>query len=453
MTANIGEGWIVQSDGNLYLWNSTTSSWNDIGQIVGPQGDTGPAGAQGVPGVQGNVGPQGAQGIQGNVGPQGPQGEQGIQGNTGPQGEQGIQGNVGPAGPQGIQGNIGPQGIQGEQGVQGNVGPAGPQGPQGIQGNIGLTGNTGPAGPGFATGGNIGQVLVKLSNTDYDTYWTNFESGANVYVSSTAPTVFVGNLWYDSVSGRLYVGYANVWVDANPPISTINEYGNANVAAYLTSQYYLTANTANLSLYAWNANITSANLGMLGYVNSQILAANIAWQTNANTQQTTINSLLANASTQQTAISNLEANAVSQQTQIANLQASSYSNVNLSVYSGNIIATVNGFSIGYRDIPQIVLAGNVTLTGSDSGKHYYSTLSNIATITIANATVQAFNVGAAINIINQGTGNIVITQGSGVSLYLAGNSVAANRTLSSYGMATVTKVSTNGWFVVGVGLT
>lgn len=58
--------------------------------------DTGPAGPQGVPGIQG------PQGIQGVSGPQGNEGVQGVQGNQGFQGVDGPQGTEGPQGPPGI---------------------------------------------------------------------------------------------------------------------------------------------------------------------------------------------------------------------------------------------------------------------------------------------------------------------------------------------------------------
>ena len=104
-----GDAWAVGSaaENTIYLWDTTTSAWTDIGSLQGPQG------IQGEQGIQGPAGPTGA------TGPQGVQGEQGIQG---------IQGPAGPTGPQG------PQGEQGEQGEQGPQGPTGPQGPQGPQG-------------------------------------------------------------------------------------------------------------------------------------------------------------------------------------------------------------------------------------------------------------------------------------------------------------------------------
>ena len=105
--------------------------------------------------------------------------------------------------------------------------------------------------------------------------------------------------------------------------------------------------------------------------------------------------------------------------------------------TGNISGNTAGYAIGYRDIPQVSFTGDATLAATDAGKHYYSTLSTGNTLTIANNTSVSWSVGTAITVVNRGTGNITIAQGSGVSLYLAGNSTAANRTLTTYGMATL----------------
>jgi hypothetical protein len=64
----------------------------------------------------------------------------------------------------------------------------------------------------------------------------------------------------------------------------------------------------------------------------------------------------------------------------------------------------------------------------------------------------AFGNGTAISIVNQGTGNITVANAAGVSLYLAGNSTAGSRTLTSYGMATLIKVQVNTWFINGSGV-
>jgi len=124
---------------------------------------------------------------------------------------------------------------------------------------------------------------------------------------------------------------------------------------------------------------------------------------------------------------------------------------NLSV-TGNVTGNTAGFAIGYRDIPQVSFTGNATIATIDAGKHFYSTESTNYTLTIANNASQGFAVGAAISVVNQGTGNITIAQGSGVTLYLAGNATSGNRTVSTFGMATLMKVATDTWFINGTGV-
>ena len=111
-----------------------------------------------------------------------------------------------------------------------------------------------------------------------------------------------------------------------------------------------------------------------------------------------------------------------------------------------------GTAVGYRDIPQVSFAGNTTIATTDAGRHYYSTQSTSYTLTIANNASQGFQVGAAITVVNQGTGNITVAQGSGVTLYLAGNATSGNRTIATFGMATLIKVATNTWFINGTGV-
>ena len=110
-------------------------------------------------------------------------------------------------------------------------------------------------------------------------------------------------------------------------------------------------------------------------------------------------------------------------------------------------------AVGYRDIPQVSFTGNTTIATTDAGRHYYSTLSTGNTLTIANNASQGFQVGAAISIVNQGSGNITVAQGSGVTLYLAGNATSGNRSVATFGMATLIKVATNTWFINGTGVT
>jgi hypothetical protein len=88
---------------------------------------------------------------------------------------------------------------------------------------------------------------------------------------------------------------------------------------------------------------------------------------------------------------------------------------------------------------------------SDAGKHYFS--SNSANvITVPNNATVSFSIGTAISIVQQGTANLTVTPGSGVTMYLAGNSTSASRTVGNYGMATLMKVNTDTWFINGTGV-
>jgi collagen type VII alpha len=102
VSPSAGDAWINQENGDLYFWNVTDSRWDNIGQIVGPQG------LQGAQGIQGLKGDTGATGATGATGPAGAQGAQGIQGDPGVTGATGATGATGPQGPQGPKGDPGP---------------------------------------------------------------------------------------------------------------------------------------------------------------------------------------------------------------------------------------------------------------------------------------------------------------------------------------------------------
>jgi hypothetical protein len=143
---------------------------------------------------------------------------------------------------------------------------------------------------------------------------------------------------------------------------------------------------------------------------------------------------------------------------VASLSGTGVFSVTGNVTGGNIITAGNvsgntaGYAIGYRDIPQVSFTGNATIATTDAGKHYYSTQSSNYTLTIANNASQGFQVGAAITVVNQGTGTITIAQGSNVTLYLAGNATSGNRSVATFGMATIMKVATDTWFINGTGV-
>ena len=166
------DAYIVTADGDLYVWDGT--QWDNVGQIVGPQG---PTGAAGPTGPQGAVGPTGPTGAQGDTGPTGPTGAQGDVGPTGPQGIQGIQGvqgDTGPTGPQGVAGPTGPTGAQGD------VGPTGPTGATPTGDVTGITGISTPEFVQFDTTHAQTAAVAKLMWDDGDGTFTFGLKGGNV---------------------------------------------------------------------------------------------------------------------------------------------------------------------------------------------------------------------------------------------------------------------------------
>lgn len=166
---------VTQLDVFVAQLNFQANRIANLAAVPGPQGETGPQGIDGAPGLtayqhalnEGFVGTLSdwLLSLRGDDGAQGPQGPQGPQGATGPQGPPGPASTV--PGPKGDTGDQGPAGPQGPTGAQGPQGPAGAQGPAGP---AGPAGETGPAGPAGATGpqgpqGDTATNLVTSVNT------------------------------------------------------------------------------------------------------------------------------------------------------------------------------------------------------------------------------------------------------------------------------------------------
>lgn len=197
----IGDSYINDADGNLYVWTGTT--WHDAGQIVGPEGPQGIQGIQGVSGATGSTpkmessftqviqnsaiftgsyitiphtDPLFVRFLMANVRVSGY-----VNGalahsffglinsfdsttttifvGSNPSvnssyndvadwviGIAGQRGQIGSTGPTGATGATGPQGVQGIQGPQGETGPQGATGATGAKGDTGDTGAQGPQG-------------------------------------------------------------------------------------------------------------------------------------------------------------------------------------------------------------------------------------------------------------------------------------------------------------------
>ncbi len=76
--ADAGKGWLVEADGDLYVWSGTSFPANGSGtDFRGPAGPKGEQGKQGVAGPQGPTGQTGPAGAQGPTGPAGATGPRG----------------------------------------------------------------------------------------------------------------------------------------------------------------------------------------------------------------------------------------------------------------------------------------------------------------------------------------------------------------------------------------
>ena len=91
--ADAGDGYLVEADGKLYIWNGTAWPADGAGvEFRGPQGPAGADGAQGATGAQGIKGDTGAAGAKGDKGDKGDPGDTGATGATGAAGAAGADG-------------------------------------------------------------------------------------------------------------------------------------------------------------------------------------------------------------------------------------------------------------------------------------------------------------------------------------------------------------------------
>jgi hypothetical protein len=207
----------------------------------------------------------------------------------------------------------------------------------------------------------------------------------DLYVSNT--TIYIGGVPLSiDVSGNLTIGgntipttayvnqqVANVTVDlssyalnANVTAANVGMLGYVNQANTIQSAQIAAANVGIIGYIdrgnsIQSAQITAANVGMLGYVNqantiqsAQITAANLGMKGYVDSINTT-----------------LSANSYQQQAQIGNLQASAYSNSNVSAFlvshtdqtfGGNVVIQgnllVNG-NVSYISVNNFVVSDNI----------------------------------------------------------------------------------------------
>ncbi len=116
--------------------------------------------------------------------------------------------------------------------------------------------------------------------------------------------------------------------------------------------------------------------------------------------------------------------------------------------------TINGFTVGYLDIPQNSQSANYTLVAADSGKHIFHPASDTTarTWTIPSNASVAYPVGTAITfIVDAGAGTITLSIDSD-TLTLAGTGATGSRTLTAPCACTAVKVASTRWVISGNGV-
>lgn len=116
-----------------------------------------------------------------------------------------------------------------------------------------------------------------------------------------------------------------------------------------------------------------------------------------------------------------------------------------SVTSVATTATIDGVTIGFRNIPKSSTTSG-TLTTAEIGRCVPAT----AGVTIPSST---FAAGDALSIYNNSASAITITQGSGLTLRRTGTTSTGNRTLAARGMATVWFLTATEAVIEGPGIT
>jgi hypothetical protein len=301
------------------------------------------------------------------------------------------------------------------------------------------------------TGGSNGQFLRTDGNGTLTWATTYGDTNVGSYIPNyTGNTNFTGsNISLGTVANLHITGGSNAQflrTDGSGNLSWVTGYGNSDVGSYLA------AYTGNINFSGSNISLGSvANLHIANGTSGQFL------QTDGNGNLSWAN--LASVSGNIGTTGNITANYVNANKlygtvlTAAQPYITSLGNVGNLTVTGNIIGNVDGYSIGYKAVPQVTMSGNVTLALTDSGKHYYNTATGASQVTVPNAATVGFDVGTAITIVNKSSSNLTITPATGVSIFMAGNSTSNSRVMATYSTATLLCTNTNEWFLTGTGLT
>ena len=212
-TGDIGDGYIANDTGHLWVWNGT--DWTDVGAITGPTGATGRAGATGFRGASGATGITGASGISG---------ASGLIGATGVAGADALWNFTGAysGGSSYAVGDVATYNGQTWYRINSNGGNVGDtpaegifwtliasQGASGVDGASGYVGSDGATGLTGATGFGLGQTVFTTSSTNrvvVETIDTTLYRSAKYEMQVTSSTK------YQALEFRLLIDDPNVFL-------------------------------------------------------------------------------------------------------------------------------------------------------------------------------------------------------------------------------------------------
>jgi hypothetical protein len=285
---------------------------------------------------------------------------------------------------------------------------------------------------GNITGGNLSAVNLVINNIrSDDSSFVNIEDGVNVTGAVVASANITGG--YILGNGSQLTGVNAVTVDVTDTNGLTTIYYPTFVENRTTAQ--IARADVNLTYRTDDNLLTVGNVSVTGNIDGGNLRT--AGQVSA-TGNITGGNILGGANVNATTHTGTTVSVT------GNITGG-----NLAISGNSATITSANYQIGYLEIPQISFAANATAALVDSGKHYYSTSASNLALTLADNSAVSWPVGTAISVINRGTANITVAPAAGVSLYLAGNSTSGNRTVTTYGMATVMNVAANIWMISG----
>ena len=243
---NLNDAYIVDSNGDLYIWTGTT--WNNVGEIVGPTGQSGISGFSGYSGISGFSGFSGISGFSGFSG------FSGISGFSG----SGISGFSGYSGFSGISGYSG-SGVSGWSGYSGISGFSG----------SGVSGYSGYSGLGYygltATGSNSLSLGSKSFTTNLDASTTAFTVGQYIRVFATSvPSQYMEGLITAFTGTSLTVNMTYVNGGASFTNWTITASGAVGTSGYSGYSGYSGSGISGYSGYSGYSGATGTS-GFSGY--------------------------------------------------------------------------------------------------------------------------------------------------------------------------------------------